>query len=153
MPFDRLIKAMDAWALRHPDENVLAQTGEGSWVPTHMPYREMFSPDEFRRHCSNCNVIVSHVGMGTVIMAADLQRPLVAVPRRQHLNEANSDHQVATAAWLRDRPGVSIIDSELDLEGAIERMAATRGAATFGSESQSRLCARIAQFLWAAVDQ
>ena len=126
MPFDRLIRAMDGWAQKHPGEIALAQTGEGGWVPAHMPFQEMLTPDEFRQHCSKCDVIVSHVGMGTVIMAADLHRPLVAMPRRQHLNEANSDHQVATAVWLRKRPGVSIVDTESDLEGAIERMAGTR---------------------------
>lgn len=153
MPFDRLIKAMDRWAQKHPGEIVLAQTGEGGWVPAHMPYHEMLTPREFRQHCSNCDVIVSHVGMGTVIMAADLHRPLVAMPRRQHLNEVNSDHQVATAFWLRKRSGVSIVDCESDLEGAIERMEGSGGPANFDGESLSRLCTEIARFLRAAVER
>ena len=37
-PFDRLIRAMDAFAQANPGTEILAQIGTGDYVPAHMPH-------------------------------------------------------------------------------------------------------------------
>jgi len=111
LPFDRLVGAMDRWAAAHREAEVFAQIGEGGVPPAHMRWSQMLIPSEFRRHCETCDVIVSHAGMGTILSAGESGRPLVCLPRRPELKEVTSQHQVATARWLRERPGIRVVDA------------------------------------------
>lgn len=147
LPFDRLVTAMDQWAQQHPAASVFAQIGEGGRPPRHVEYLEMIDPTAFRQRCRECDVIVSHLGTGTLLMAAEVQRPLVALPRRHDLREVNSDHQLAAATWLQGRPGVEIVESEAGLGAAIERMTGRAGPRDFESATQAALCAVVAGFL------
>lgn len=153
LPFDRLVRAMDRWAEQHPSASVFAQIGAGGTPPMHMTHAEMVEPIEFRRHCAESDLIVSHVGMGTVMTAAEVQRPLVALPRRHRLREVNSEHQSASAVWLKDRQGVCIVESEAELASAIERMAGKCGPADFEGASRVQLCNVVREFLEAAINQ
>jgi len=119
LPFDRLVGAMDAWAAAHPGAEVFAQIGDGGAKPAHMPWASMLTPSDFRRRCASSDVIVSHAGMGTILSAAESGRPLVCLPRRPELKEVTSQHQVATARWLRERPGIRVVDAEGQLAEAI----------------------------------
>ena len=119
LPFDRLVGAMDAWAAAHPGAEVFAQIGDGGAQPVHMPWASMLTPSDFRRRCAASDVIVSHAGMGTILSAAESGRPLVCLPRRPELKEVTSQHQVATARWLRERPGIRVVDAEGQLAEAI----------------------------------
>lgn len=151
LPFDRLVAAMDQWAQQHPAASVFAQIGEGGRPPRYIEHCEMLDPAAFKRHCLECDVIVSHLGTGTVLTAADVQRPLVALIRRHDLREVNSDHQQAAAAWLRDRPGIAVVEHEAALGAEIARMAGHAGPGDFESASRATLCAAVADFLRKAV--
>lgn len=151
LPFDRLVAAMDDWAAAHPNVQCFAQIGAGGTPPRHMPFSEMLAPAEFRRHCLECDVIVSHLGMGTVLSAAELQRPLVALIRQQTLREANSEHQTATAAWLKSRPGIVIAENASALAAAVEATAGRAGPKDFETADRSALTAAVADFLHDAV--
>lgn len=151
LPFDRLIGAVDDWARAHPDATVVAQTGNGSLRPTAMEHHTMLSPELYTKYCAAADVIVSHVGMGTVITAADVNRPLVALPRRRELGEVTSDHQVSTAKWVRNRGGVVVIDSESQLGDAIDAARHLTGLQKFDHGSQDRLVACVRAFVLAAM--
>jgi len=135
LPFDRLVAAMDAWAAAHPEAEVFAQIGDGGTQPAHMPWASMLTPSDFRRRCASSDVIVSHAGMGTILSAAESGRPLLCLPRRPELKEVTSAHQIATARWLRERPGIRVIDDEGELPAALAQVVpapgsdATRGGA------------------------
>ena len=152
LPFDRLVAAMDHWARQHPDASVFAQIGEGGRRPQHIECCEMLDPAAFRRHCLDCDVIVSHLGTGTVLTAAEVGRPLVALLRRHDLREVNSDHQHAAASWLRSRLGIAVVEHEGALGAEIERMVGCAGPQDFASASRATLCAAVADFLRKAVD-
>jgi len=119
LPFDRLVRAVDCWAGKNGNHEIFAQIGETDYQPVNFTYKPMIFPVEFRKRCSECDLIISHVGMGTVITAAECRKPLIALPRRPELNEVTSNHQLATARWLRNRAGIRIIDSEAELDAAI----------------------------------
>jgi UDP-N-acetylglucosamine transferase subunit ALG13 len=88
--------------------------------------------------------------MGTVITAADLGRPLVALPRRASLGEVTSDHQSATARWLIGRPGITIVEDEMGLSAAIEAATQVRAMAPPvhpAQEGRDRLVITLRKFL------
>jgi UDP-N-acetylglucosamine transferase subunit ALG13 len=120
-PFDRLIRAMDEWARRHASERVFAQIGEGAFLPRHMSHARMLPPARFREVFAEASLVVAHAGMGSVISAASIGKSIVLIPRHSALKEHTTDHQLHTAAWLRDRPGIFVADSESDVELQIEK--------------------------------
>ena len=129
-PFDRLTRLMDQWAAAHPGEDVLCQIGDGAYVPTHARYERMMTPSAFRETMDKASLIVAHAGMGSAISAAEIAKPIVLLPRRADLREHTIDHQLHTAAWLRNRDGIFVADNDEDLPVMIDKArAATAGQA------------------------
>lgn len=134
-PFDRLIRDMDRWTdAAGTEEEVFAQIGEGNYVPQHMRYVRRLSQPEFAATMAQAEMIVAHAGMGTVITAGRLGRPLVLLPRRYELGEHTTDHQIATANWLRGKPGIFVAEDGADLPS---RIAEARAADLSGSSRLS----------------
>jgi len=98
LAFDRLIVAVDQWAARNPGTGVFAQVGPGDYRPAHIHSTPFISPVECRERMRSADVIVAHAGMGTILSALELGKPLLVMPRRAALGEHRNDHQLATAA-------------------------------------------------------
>lgn len=120
-PFDRLVRAMDAWAAERPSEagDMLAQIGEGAYRPVHMRWVARLGRVEYRETVSRARLVVAHAGVGSVVTAGEFGKPVVVLPRRRHLAEHTSDHQMETARWLRGKPGVHVAEAESDLADRI----------------------------------
>lgn len=108
LPFPRLIAMLDALAGRH-GLAITAQTGlPGTWP--HLDVRPRLAPKAFEAMARAAERIVAHAGMGTVLTAQKLGKPLILVPRRVDLGEHVSDHQEATARELAGRPGIHVAE-------------------------------------------
>ncbi len=116
--FDRLIRAMDALTPRL-ELPVIAQMGKGSYRPQHMNVRPDFTAAEFEQLIRQAQLIVSHAGIGTILTAARLAKPIVLLPRRADLREHRNDHQRATAQQLAGRPGILLARDENELASRI----------------------------------
>lgn len=148
LPFDRLIEAVDRWAQAHPQALVRAQTGGGRYQPQRMRFEAMLPPAAYRQACAEADLIVSHAGMGTVITAAELGKPLLVLPRRRDLGEVTSDHQQATARWLRERPGLTLVEDAADLGlGIASALQDGSRMAMLARGEQDRLVATVRSFL------
>ncbi len=150
LPFDRLIVAMDRWCAGHPGVEVFAQVGASDVNPAHMQYAQMLSPIEYRKYCESADLLVSHVGMGTVLTAFELRKRLVGLPRRVELKEVTSMHQEAAARWLVGRPGVHIADQEGDLDRAIDAALRSAPPTTGSSDSLEALVGAVRRFISAS---
>jgi UDP-N-acetylglucosamine transferase subunit ALG13 len=144
-PFDRLIRLMDGWAEAHPEAEILAQIGDGGYLPARMPWVRRLDQADFARTVAGARLVVAHAGMGSVITASEHGKPIVMLPRLQARGEHTTDHQVATANWLRGKPGVWIADADADLGPRIaEALAAGPPAAPiFAAEAPSEFIARL----------
>jgi UDP-N-acetylglucosamine transferase subunit ALG13 len=109
LPFDRLIRGMDAWAEQNKNEQVFAQVGFGDYRPKNISFEQTLMPEEFRKKCNAADLIVSHAGIGNVLLALELQKPVILVPRRFSLGEHRNDHQMATVKWLEGKPGIFVV--------------------------------------------
>jgi UDP-N-acetylglucosamine transferase subunit ALG13 len=150
LPFDRLVQAVDAWAAGRSDCEVFAQIGEGARQPLHIASAAMLDPATYRERMQWADLIVSHVGMGTVIAAAELGKPLLLMPREVALREVTSAHQQASARWLAGRPGIEVVADEAGLVAALERDRAA-GAPAPLAQASPRLVDALRQFADAAV--
>ena len=134
-PFDRLIRAMDAWAAAQPGAGrVLAQIGDGGYQPAHMRWVRELAARRLRPRGGRGRLVVAHAGMGSVITAGEHGKPIVLLPRLAGRGEHNNDHQVDTARWLRARPGIHVADAEADLRLRIAAARAAGGRASLGPQ-------------------
>ena len=147
-PFDRLIRAMDAWAAADPQaaEGMLAQIGDGGYEPAHMRWVRSLEREAYARAVAAADLVVAHAGMGSVITAGEHGKPIVLLPRRAARGEHTNDHQVDTARWLRTRPGVRVADAEADLPAEIAAALAGGVAVTLGAEAPPAFLARLRAF-------
>lgn len=127
-PFDRLIAAMDQWCVRNPGLEVFGQiTDRSAYRPQHFAFVGQLDAASYRQKCLEARCLVSHAGMGSIITALDLSKPIVILPRRGHLQETRNDHQYATAREFRDKPGIFLAEDESHLDAAMARALSPEG--------------------------
>jgi UDP-N-acetylglucosamine transferase subunit ALG13 len=109
-PFDRLVRAVDEWCSASDcGDLVFGQiTKRADHLPSSFQWEATLDPGAYRTRFEDADVIVSHAGMGSIITAMSLGKPIVIVPRRAHLGETRNDHQVGTAERFGTRPGVHV---------------------------------------------
>jgi UDP-N-acetylglucosamine transferase subunit ALG13 len=122
LPFDRLIAAVDRWAAEHPEHEVFAQIGPTSSIPEHIAHRAFVGPAECRARMVEADAVVAHAGMGTILGALELGKPLLVLPRRAALGEHRNDHQVATAQRFAELGRVSVAFDEQELAGKLDAL-------------------------------
>ena len=119
LPFDRLIRAVDEWAAVSRKE-VFAQTGRSSWKPNYIDHKEFLGPEEYKEKFLSAEVIVAHAGMGTIISALELGKPILVMPRQATLGEHRNDHQFATAKRFAMLNYISIVLEEGELREKLD---------------------------------
>jgi UDP-N-acetylglucosamine transferase subunit ALG13 len=124
LPFDRLVRSVDEWSRSHPQVEVYGQIGPSRYRPRHFSYRAFLPPDAYRRRFEDSDIVVSHAGMGTILSAAEFQKPLVVMPRRVDKGEHRNNHQVATSRHLPPNGLIRVADDEGRLSEALNRLLA-----------------------------
>jgi UDP-N-acetylglucosamine transferase subunit ALG13 len=146
-PFDRMIRAMDAWAAGQ-DEEVVAQIGAGQFEPRHMAWVRRLERPDYAAKVHAARLVVAHAGVGSIVSAGEQGKPIVVLPRRAALGEHTSDHQVETVGWLRGRPGIHVADGEADLPARIAAAAAEAAAgARLAATADPGFIARLRRFI------
>ena len=119
LPFDRLIIALDQWAALNPETEVFAQVGRGAYEPEHIRWTRDMDPQDFRGQLANCDTVVAHAGMGTIISAIEMGKRVIVMPRRASLGEHRNEHQLATANRLEHLNGLQVVHDADTLAGAL----------------------------------
>lgn len=143
LAFDRMVSAVDQWAAAHPDVQLFAQIGPGQYCPRHMEHADFLSPSRARELTEQAEVIVAHAGMGSVLAALGLSKPIVIVPRRAGLGEHRNDHQLATARWLAERPGVYVAWHEDEIAAQLDARHRLVGGAPITGAADGPLVERL----------
>jgi UDP-N-acetylglucosamine transferase subunit ALG13 len=145
LPFPRLIASLDALA---PElgEPIVAQTGSGGEKWNNLDRREHLAPAEFEALFAAARIVVAHAGIGTILSAKRLGRPLVILPRRHALGEHRNDHQLATARQVEALPGIHVAWQAEDL-GPLLARSDLAPATEAGSPSHDALIARLRNFI------
>ncbi len=151
-PFDRLVRAVDAWAASHA-EPVFGQLGAltaDSYRPRHFEWRDFIVAEEYQRRLHDARILVAHVGMGSIISALSNGKPLVMLARQAVLGEHRNEHQLATAARFQDRAGLYFADADSDVGPLIDRVLAMDSddaAATLPPFAEPQLIAALRDFI------
>lgn len=147
MPFDRMVRAVDEWAAARGRGDVLAQIGPTDWRPSHIRWMGFMDPADFRRTVENARVVVAHAGMGSIITALELGKPILVMPRRGDLRETRNDHQVATAKRFLEQGRVAVAFDEEELSQRLDEIDALAPGERIPSHASQRLIATIRSFI------
>ncbi|WP_035537133.1 glycosyltransferase [Paraburkholderia hospita] len=136
MPFDRLVRLTDCWAEKHPEVKVFAQICNGACTPVNINYSAFLSREEMERLTTEATLVISHAGMGSILTARRLRKPIVVVPRQHRLNEHRNDHQIDTARSLEGLVGIHVCWQESEFDEIIK--SALEGAQRLDFDRQDR---------------
>ncbi|MFZ0319639.1 MAG: glycosyltransferase [Candidatus Sulfotelmatobacter sp.] len=146
-PFDRLIRAVDEWAASRSRTDVLAQIASSDFEPRHIKFTRFIEPAEFNRVMQETRLIVAHAGMGSIISALELGKPIVVMPRRAEFRETRNDHQVATAERFGAQGRILVAANEHDLPEKLDRALTLGDSTRIPTQASPRLIATIRSFL------
>ncbi len=128
LPFDRLVNSVDDWAGSQPQVEIFGQVGDTDNPPKNFASVSTMSPEEYQRRFAEADLIVGHAGMGTIIAALELGKPLLMLPRLASLKESRNDNQVGTARHFRDFALFEAMQSESEVPAKMNHMLANLDA-------------------------
>ncbi len=115
LPFDRMISTIDAWATENKRTDVFAQIGPATYRPTQIRFSEFLRADECRKKIEQASVVIAHAGMGSIITALELGKPIIVMPRRSELGEHRNNHQISTANKFLEQGIIHVAMDEQEL--------------------------------------
>lgn len=148
MPFDRMIRVVDEWATKRGRSDILAQVGPSAWKPKHVRWVEFMNPLDFRRRVEEADVVVAHAGMGSIITALELGKPILVMPRRCQFREHRNDHQVDTAQRLLEQHRVSVAFEPEELGTKLDQLDSLSAAKRVKPQASAELLDALRDFVW-----
>lgn len=95
---NRLLKALDDLVAEGRLENqIFAQTGHSDYQPRNYPFRDFLSGEEFQQHIRECDLLITHSGVATIVSGLKLGKPVIVFPRLAEFGEHVDDHQLQIA--------------------------------------------------------
>ncbi len=100
--FDRLLREMDKIAPRIPTEIVI-QRGYSTYLPKNTRHFDFVPMDTATDYMRNSEMVVSHAGIGTIILCKEYGTPILIIPRSKAYGEHMNDHQLEIAKALEKK--------------------------------------------------
>ena len=147
LSFDRLTRTVDDWAAKDGRTDVYGQIGPTKLVPRAIHAVSYLSPEAFADHCERASVLVGHAGMGLIISALELGKPLIIMPRRASLSEHRNEHQLATARRFSNTEGVYTAFDEGALTALLQRNDQLTAGANLSRSAKPELLQALQRFI------
>ena len=110
-PLDRMLMEMD-WLMETGaiTEQVFAQIGHSAYEPKYYQWARFLGGGEFEEKIQNCDLLLTHGGVGTILTGKELGKPVLVFPRSAKYGEHVDDHQWQIAREFRKRNYVLICE-------------------------------------------
>ena len=94
-PFNRLVKAVNDLKMSGKiTDSVFIQTGYSTYVPKACEYKDFISMNQMNEYMEKANIIITHGGPSSFIMALQHNKVPIVVPRLSKFNEHVNNHQL-----------------------------------------------------------
>jgi UDP-N-acetylglucosamine transferase subunit ALG13 len=126
--FDRLVRKVDEITSR-TSYDFLIQKGYTPYCPRSARYFDFVPIQTAMEYIRTSEMVISHAGIGTIILCKKYGIPLLIFPRRKKYKEHGTDHQmeIAQAIEARKDDTISIVYEDDQLEAKIAEVLARRG--------------------------
>lgn len=117
---NRLLKEIDNCIERGDiTESVFAQIGNSSYQPKNYEYSTFLCKEDFEKRVKECNLLITHSGVATIITGLKFGKPVIVVPRLAKYGEHVDDHQLQIADSFQELNFVIKCQDESKLSEAI----------------------------------
>jgi len=125
--FDRLIKKADEIA-SHTSYDILIQKGYSHYRPQSAQYFDFVPIQEAMHYIQASELVISHAGIGTIILCKEYGIPLLIFPRRKKYGEHGTGHpmEIDKAIGERKDGHIFIVYEEEQLEAKIAEVLARK---------------------------
>jgi UDP-N-acetylglucosamine transferase subunit ALG13 len=146
--FERLLKKVDEIAPRIPHEIVI-QKGYSKYVPHNTKYFDFVPLKAAMEYIQKSDLVISHAGMGTIILCKENGIPLIIFPRRKKYGEHGTDHQMEIAQVLGERgdKNIYILYEEGKLEEKIMEVVGKKEVIQAENRGRENLIRTIKEFI------
>ena len=152
LPFDRLVKCVDAWAKCNQEQDIFIQSGPTAYEPRHCRWRKFIPQESFDYCLGRAELVVAHAGVGSILSALEFGKPIIVLPRRFEFQEHRNDHQFATAQRFGSIPSVNVAWSTDELTKLLSSTKVTKCEGGVSSSAGETLIGRIREFVHANSD-
>ena len=103
-------------------EEVIVQAGFTKFETDKMQVFDMISQDILNDYIDKANLIITHGGVGSIIVALKKKKKVIAVPRLSKYNEHVNDHQKQIVEVFNKKEFLIGIQDVVELSKAIEKI-------------------------------
>ncbi len=153
LPFDRLIGAVDRWACLRERDDVFAQVGPSRLQLRRLRCAAFIDNAEYQRRIEQSSAVVAHAGMGTILNALELGKPVVVMPRLAAQGEHRNDHQLATVRRLDRFELVHPVYTEEQLCDVLDALPAATNRPAIDASAPAPLIAALRSFVFGEEDK
>lgn len=103
-------------------EKVIVQAGRTKYESKYMEIYSLMSEDKLKELMEKANLVITHGGVGSIVMALKMGKKVIAVPRLSAFGEHINDHQIQIIDSF-DKQGFLIGLTEVgEMENALEKV-------------------------------
>ena len=93
--FERLLKAIDKEIEKgNIKDKVIVQSGYTRYLSDNMEIIDLMSMSMFNKCISDCDILITHGGVGTILDGLKKGKKVIAFPRLSKYKEHVNDHQI-----------------------------------------------------------
>lgn len=101
-PMNRLVEAADLLA-EETGAEIFVQTGHSTYIPKYCKYSPFVEKSQFQEMIKNCELLITHSGVGSIMTGVRAGRPVIVVPRLKALKEHVDDNQQEIAEAFEEK--------------------------------------------------
>ena len=120
-PFYRLLKEIEKLISKEKIKDVIIQTGYTSYKVKGAKCFDFIEFGKMQKLIKNCNLLITHGGVGSITDALNYGKATIVVPRRKELNEHSDNHQLQITKEMEKTGKIIPVYDIKDLEYAIKK--------------------------------
>ena len=119
-PFDRLLKEVQKCINKKViTDKVIVQAGCTKFKSNEMGIFDLCSMDEFDKYIKECDLLITHGGVGSIVAGLNNNKKVIAVARLAKFGEHINDHQIQIINKFNDEGYILGVTKMSELEDAI----------------------------------
>ena len=120
--FERLLKAIDKEIEKGTiKDKVIVQAGCTKYESKNMEILDLIPREEFDRLISECDLLITHGGVGSILTGVNNGKKVIAVPRLAKYKEHGNDHQLQIVDNFSERKYILAVKDLNKLGKTIEK--------------------------------
>ncbi len=100
---------------------MIIQIGHTDYIPKNCEWFRFVNPEEFREFCEKSNIVITHGGIGSIIIPLKLNKPVIVVPRYKKFSEHTDNHQIQISKAMTKEGKIIPVYDIKELESAIKK--------------------------------